>query len=62
VQLCACFMGTGAPEGGCTDDRQCCNGSCNTETGKCACDPDGSPCFVSNTCCSGKCTDEQCVA
>jgi hypothetical protein len=57
---CTCLLGTVGPEGGCTSDSQCCNHNCIEATGKCACDPTGTPCFASQAdcCCSGVCLDE----
>jgi hypothetical protein len=55
---CICQPGASA----CTSDRQCCNGSCNLQTGKCRCDPNGSPCTARMSCCSGTCVDDTCVA
>jgi hypothetical protein len=52
---CACAFGNFGPDFGCTSNAQCCNGSCNLATGKCDCDPAGSPCTDSSTCC-GTCS------
>jgi hypothetical protein len=52
---CACAFGNSGPNGPCTSNAQCCNGKCNVSTGRCACDPAGSPCTDSSTCC-GTCS------